>query len=157
MTLQSCPARSDKATARSDEAAARSDEAAARSDEAAARSNEATAKSDEAMAKSDYFAKALSGVSLPWVKMFNESPNLSTLIDVPLSYIPLIPLLYPQELRTWLALSPDMPGGSNAVKQMFTFALRSARKGIVTGNPVLDEKATSIAIWCVLQFINTYK
>ena len=86
MTLQSCPARSDKATARSDEAAARSDEAAARSDEAAARSNEATAKSDEAMAKSDYFAKALSGVSLPWVKMFNESPNLSTLIDVRLSF-----------------------------------------------------------------------
>ena len=27
-----------------------------------------------------------------------------------------------------VALSPDMPGGSNAMKQMFTFALRSARK-----------------------------
>ncbi|KAF3567168.1 hypothetical protein DY000_02012990 [Brassica cretica] len=54
-----------------------------------------------------------------------------------------------------VALSPDMSGGSNAMKQMFTFSLRSARKGIVTGNPVLAEETTSIAIWCVLQFINT--
>ncbi|KAL0770367.1 hypothetical protein Bca101_035518 [Brassica carinata] len=38
------------------------------------------------------------------------------------------------------------------MKQMFTFALRSARKGIVTGNHVLAEEATSIAILCVLQF-----
>ncbi|WZZ83392.1 hypothetical protein YC2023_103964 [Brassica napus] len=45
-----------------------------------------------------------------------------------------------------VALSLDMPGGSNAMKQMFTFALRSARKGIVTGNHVLAEEATSIAI-----------
>ncbi|CAF1989670.1 unnamed protein product [Brassica oleracea var. botrytis] len=125
MTLQSCPARSDKATARSDEAAARSDEAAARSDEAAARSNEATAKSDEAMAKSDYFAKALSGVSLPWVKMFNESPNLSTLIDVPLSYIPLIPLLYPQELREGEAIYPLLKD----VASSFTRYARRKQRG----------------------------
>ncbi|KAF3598735.1 hypothetical protein F2Q69_00036926 [Brassica cretica] len=109
--------------------------------------------------------------------MFNKSPNLSTLIDVPLFYIPLIPLIsleillllsfpstatrvkgetiYP--LLKDVALSLDMPGGSNAMKQMFTFALRSARRGIVTGNHVLAEEATSIAILCVLQFINTYK
>ncbi|CAN6832046.1 unnamed protein product, partial [Brassica oleracea] len=73
--------------------------------------------------------------------MFNESPNLSTLIDVPLFNIPLIPLIsleilhglctvyregeaiYP--LLKDVALSLDMPGGSNAMKQMFTFALRS--------------------------------
>ncbi|CDY29150.1 BnaC09g15470D [Brassica napus] len=139
-------------------------------------------REDELLSRyTDYFAKALSGISLPWVNMFNESPNLSTLIDVPLSHIPLIPLLsfeilvllispsrstrvkstekveaiYP--LLKDVALSPDVSGGSNAMKQMFTFALRSARKGIVTGNHVLAEEATSIAIWCVLQFINTYK
>ncbi|KAF3503178.1 hypothetical protein F2Q69_00041287 [Brassica cretica] len=102
--------------------------------------------------------------------MFNESPNLSTLIDVPLSHIPLIPLLSfeilvllispststrvksterVEAIYTLLkdvALSQDMSGGSNAMKQMFTFSLRSARKGIVTGNPVLAEEATSIAI-----------
>ncbi|KAL0801611.1 hypothetical protein Bca101_056787 [Brassica carinata] len=37
-----------------------------------------------------------------------------------------------------VALSQDM-AGSNAVKQMFSFTLRSARKGIVTGDPVLAE------------------
>ncbi|KAF3511430.1 hypothetical protein F2Q69_00010053 [Brassica cretica] len=63
--------------------------------------------------------------------------------------------IYP--LLKGVALSPDMPGRSNAMKQMFTFALRSARNGIVTGNHVLAEEDTSIAIWCVLQFINTYK
>ncbi|KAH0866225.1 hypothetical protein HID58_058835 [Brassica napus] len=118
--------------------------------------------------------------------MFNESPNLSTLIDVPLFNIPLIPLIsleilvllsFPSKstrvkhglctvyregeaiypLLKDVALSLDMPGGSNAMKQMFTFALRSARKGIVTGNHVLAEEATSIAILCVLQFVNTYK
>ena len=47
-----------------------------------------------------------------------------------------------------VTLSPFMPGESNAVKHMFTFSLRSARRGIVTGNPVLAEEATSIAIWC---------
>ncbi|KAG2253990.1 hypothetical protein Bca52824_084126 [Brassica carinata] len=47
-----------------------------------------------------------------------------------------------------VTLSPFMPGESNALKQMFTFSLRSARRGIVTGNPVLAEEATSIAIWC---------
>uniref|UniRef100_A0A0D3E5L8 Uncharacterized protein n=1 Tax=Brassica oleracea var. oleracea TaxID=109376 RepID=A0A0D3E5L8_BRAOL len=139
-------------------------------------------REDELLSRyTDYFAKALSGISLPWVNMFNESPNLSTLINVPLSHIPLIPLLsfeilvllispsrstkvksterveaiYP--LLKDVALSPDMSGGSNAMKQMFTFALRSARKGIVTGNHVFAEEATLIAIWCVLQFINTYK
>ncbi|KAL0876948.1 hypothetical protein Bca101_026653 [Brassica carinata] len=56
-----------------------------------------------------------------------------------------------------VALSPDMAGGSNAMKQMFTFALRSTRKGIIRGNHILAEEATSIDIWRVLQFINTYK
>ncbi|XP_056850209.1 uncharacterized protein LOC130494577 [Raphanus sativus] len=56
-----------------------------------------------------------------------------------------------------VALSPDMPGGSNAVKQMFTFSLRSARKGIVTGNLVLAEEATSIAIWCVLESVDCFE
>ncbi|KAH0905994.1 hypothetical protein HID58_037821, partial [Brassica napus] len=97
----------------------------------------------------DYFAKALSGVLFPWLKMFNESPNFSTLNDVPLSHILLIPLpsfilvllTFPSPstrvkttekveaiylLLKDMALSPDMPGGSNAMKHMFTFALRSA-------------------------------
>ncbi|CAN7139301.1 unnamed protein product, partial [Brassica rapa subsp. narinosa] len=80
----------------------------------------------------DYFAKALSGVLFPWLKMFNESPNFSTLNDVPLSHILLIPLpsfiLKVEAIYLLLkdmALSPDMPGGSNAMKHMFTFALRS--------------------------------
>ncbi|KAL0887735.1 hypothetical protein Bca101_011718 [Brassica carinata] len=39
-------------------------------------------REDEPLSRyTDYFAKALSGVSFPLVKMFNESPNLSTLID----------------------------------------------------------------------------
>ncbi|KAF3605232.1 hypothetical protein DY000_02044675 [Brassica cretica] len=45
-------------------------------------------REDELLSRyTDYFAKALSGVSFPCVKMFNESPNLSTLIDVPLFHI----------------------------------------------------------------------
>ncbi|XP_056850266.1 uncharacterized protein LOC130494543 [Raphanus sativus] len=56
-----------------------------------------------------------------------------------------------------VALSPDMPGGSNAGKQMFTFSLRSARKGIVTGNPVLAEEATSIAVWCVMESVDCFE
>ena len=72
----------NEAKNRTDEATVKPYKAAARSDEATARSAEATARSDEATVKSDYFAKALSGVSLPWVKMFNESSNLSTFIDV---------------------------------------------------------------------------
>ncbi|KAG2312023.1 hypothetical protein Bca52824_023580 [Brassica carinata] len=51
-----------------------------------------------------------------------------------------------------VALSADISGGSNAMKQMFTFALRSTRKGTVTGNLVLAEKATSITIWCVYNY-----
>ncbi|CAN6877454.1 unnamed protein product [Brassica oleracea] len=51
----------------------------------------------------DYFAKALSGVSFPCVKMFNESSNLSTLIDVPLSHIP--QSIY-GTTRNWMNLLP---------------------------------------------------
>ncbi|CAH8313373.1 unnamed protein product [Eruca vesicaria subsp. sativa] len=63
--------------------------------------------------------------------------------------------IYP--LLKVVALSPDMAGGSNAVKQMFTFALRSGRKGIVTGNLALAEEATSIAIWCVLESVDCFE
>ncbi|KAF3526101.1 hypothetical protein F2Q69_00051452 [Brassica cretica] len=56
-----------------------------------------------------------------------------------------------------VTLSPFMPGESNALKQMFTFSLRSARRGIVTGNPVLAEEATSIAIWCVIETVDCFE
>lgn len=56
-----------------------------------------------------------------------------------------------------MALSPNMLERSKAMKHMFTFTLRSTRKGIVTGNHFLADEATSIAIWCMLQFINIYK
>ncbi|CAH8359287.1 unnamed protein product [Eruca vesicaria subsp. sativa] len=52
-----------------------------------------------------------------------------------------------------VALSEDI-AGSNAVEQMFTFALRSARQGIVTGNLALAEEATSIAIWCMFESVD---
>ncbi|CAN7056372.1 unnamed protein product, partial [Brassica rapa subsp. trilocularis] len=46
-------------------------------------------REDELLSRyTDYFAKALSGVSFPWVKMFNQSHNLSTLIDVSPSFLP---------------------------------------------------------------------
>ncbi|KAG5400836.1 hypothetical protein IGI04_015443 [Brassica rapa subsp. trilocularis] len=151
--------RTDEATAKSYEAAARSDEATARSAETTVRSDEATARSDKATVKSDYFAKALkSGKSTVKATVksdyFAKAPMGEDVQRVPLSHIPLIPLLsfeilvfltflftstrvkvsiyregetiYP--LLRDVALSPDMPGGSNAMKQMFTFALRSARK-----------------------------
>ena len=74
---------------------------------------------------------------------------------VPVQSTERVEAIYP--LLKDMTFSPDIPGGSNAMKQMFTFALRSARNGIVTENHVLAEEATSIAIWCVLQFINTFK
>ncbi|KAJ4874826.1 hypothetical protein Rs2_39844 [Raphanus sativus] len=58
---------------------------------------------DELLSRyTDYFAKALSGVSFPWVKMFKDAP-LSTLIDVPLSHIP--DSVY-GTTRNWLDLPP---------------------------------------------------
>lgn len=56
-----------------------------------------------------------------------------------------------------MALSPNMLERSKAMKHMFTFTLRSTRKGIVTGNHFLADEATSIVILCMLQFINIYK
>ncbi|KAG5375381.1 hypothetical protein IGI04_039977 [Brassica rapa subsp. trilocularis] len=105
---------------------------------------------DELLSRyNDYFAKALSEILFPWLKMFNESPNFSTLNDVNPSFalifelkkIILVLLTFPSPstrvkttekveaiylLLKDMALSPDMPGGSNAMKHMFTFALRSA-------------------------------
>ncbi|CAN6977556.1 unnamed protein product [Brassica oleracea var. botrytis] len=61
-------------------------------------------REDELLSRyTDYFAKALSEVSFPCVKMFNESPNLSTLIDVPLSHIP--QSIY-GTTRNWMNLPP---------------------------------------------------
>ncbi|KAF3550369.1 hypothetical protein DY000_02010498 [Brassica cretica] len=104
---------------------ARSGEATARSDEATARSDEATAKSDD-----DDELKRTSRQKLKSMVSVQSTERVEA--------------IYP--LLKDVALSPDMPGGSNAMKQMFTFALRSARNGIVTRNPVLAEEATSIAI-----------
>ncbi|KAH0861210.1 hypothetical protein HID58_089471, partial [Brassica napus] len=60
-------------------------------------------REDELLSRyTDYFAKALL-VSFPCVKMFNESPNLSTLIDVPLSHIP--QFIY-ETTRNWMNLPP---------------------------------------------------
>ncbi|CAN7065805.1 unnamed protein product, partial [Brassica rapa subsp. trilocularis] len=78
----------------------------------------------------DYFAKALSEILFPWLKMFNESPNFSTLNDVNPSFALIFELKKIKVEAIYLllkdmALSPDMPGGSNAMKHMFTFALRS--------------------------------
>ncbi|KAL0650965.1 hypothetical protein Bca4012_093656 [Brassica carinata] len=61
-------------------------------------------REDELLSRyTDYFAKALSGVAFPWVKMFNESPNLSTLIDVSLSHIP--QSIY-GTTRNWMNMPP---------------------------------------------------
>ncbi|KAF3604730.1 hypothetical protein F2Q69_00036925 [Brassica cretica] len=106
--LQSCPARSDEATVRSDEATARSDEATARSDEATAKSND----DEELKRTSRQKLKSFLGTS---TRVKNTKR---------------VEAIYP--LLKDVALSPDMPGGSNAMKHMFTFALRSARNGIVT-------------------------
>uniref|UniRef100_A0A0D3C8B9 Protein kinase domain-containing protein n=1 Tax=Brassica oleracea var. oleracea TaxID=109376 RepID=A0A0D3C8B9_BRAOL len=94
-------------------------------------------REDELLSRyTDYFAKALSGVSFPCVKMFNESSNLSTLIDVPLSHIPqsiygttrnwmnLLPVevLYFSVLRAFdqilLDLEAQQGGGDNSKSQL---------------------------------------
>ncbi|KAF2582003.1 hypothetical protein F2Q68_00006852 [Brassica cretica] len=131
---------------------ARSGEATARSDEATARSDEATAKSDD-----DDELKRTSRQKLKRIDDNKNNINLSYVSPSKLNFgtkeLPCmvsvqsterVEAIYP--LLKDVALSPDMPGGSNAMKQMFTFALRSARNGIVTRNPVLAEEATSIAI-----------
>ncbi|KAF8090811.1 hypothetical protein N665_0466s0015 [Sinapis alba] len=56
-----------------------------------------------------------------------------------------------------VALSPERAGGNNAKKHLPSFALRSARKGVVIGNHVLAKIATSIATWCVSENIDCFK